>query len=113
MSERRSGQEAIISCGLPQKNELRQFLSASISGTWISEQTPAKHYYDEDSIDGAGERFDWSDQTELDKVRKPASPNFTARMSSFMSPAVAVHAYLLYPAHARTPRSPPSAWLSR
>jgi len=52
------GREAVVSCGLPPKNKLRQFLSASISGTWISEQTPAKHYYDEDSIDGAWERFE-------------------------------------------------------
>jgi exodeoxyribonuclease V alpha subunit len=52
------GREAVVSCGLPAKNALRQFLSASISGTWISEQTPARHYYDEDSIDGAWERFE-------------------------------------------------------
>ena len=52
------GREAVVSCGLPTKNALRQFLSAGVTGTWISEQTPAKHYYDEDSIDGAWERFE-------------------------------------------------------
>ncbi len=52
------GREAVVSRGLPPKNALRQFLSDSVSGTWISDQTPAKHYYDEDSIDGAWERFE-------------------------------------------------------
>jgi len=52
------GRESVVSCGLPAKNALRQFLSASVSGTWISEQIPARHYYDEDSIDGAWERFE-------------------------------------------------------
>jgi len=53
-----SGRKAVVACGLPSKNALRQFLSASIRGTWILEQTPATHYYDEDSIDGAWERFE-------------------------------------------------------
>ncbi len=50
------GREAIIPCGLPAKNALRQFLAASVKGTWISELT--RHYYDEDSIDDAWERFE-------------------------------------------------------
>ena len=52
------GRESVVSRGLPPKNALRQFLSDSVSGTWISEQTPVKHYYEEDSIDGAWERFE-------------------------------------------------------
>ena len=52
------GRKAVVSCGLPARNELRQFLSDSIRGAWISEQTSAGHYYDEDSIDDAWERFE-------------------------------------------------------
>lgn len=52
------GREAVVSCRLPTKDALRQFLTAGVRGTWISEQTPARHYYDEDSIDDAWERFE-------------------------------------------------------
>ena len=52
------GRKAVVSCGLPPKNALRKFLSVSVRGTWISEQSPADHYYDEDSIDDAWGRFE-------------------------------------------------------
>ena len=52
------GREAVVSRGLPPKNALRQFLLDGVMGTWISEQTSAGHYYDEDSIDAAWERFE-------------------------------------------------------
>lgn len=52
------GREAVLSRGLPAKHALRQFLSDGVMGTWISEQTPARHYYDEDFIDAAWERFE-------------------------------------------------------
>jgi exodeoxyribonuclease V alpha subunit len=52
------GREAVVSCGLPPKNALLQFLSTGVRGTWILEQSPAGHYYDEDSIDDAWERFE-------------------------------------------------------
>lgn len=52
------GRGAVVSRGLPPKNALRQFLSESVRGTWISERVPAGHYYDEDSVDAAWERFE-------------------------------------------------------
>lgn len=52
------GREAIVARGLPQKNELRQFLTDSIAGAWISERSPVRRYCDEDSIDDAWTRFE-------------------------------------------------------
>lgn len=50
--------QAVISCGIPPKNALRQFLADSVEGAWISEHRAAVHYYDEDSIDEAWNRFE-------------------------------------------------------
>ena len=52
------GRDAVVSRVLPPKNALRQFLSDSVMGAWISERTPARHYYDADSVDEAWERFE-------------------------------------------------------
>ena len=53
------GREAVISCGLPPKNELRHFLADSIKGAWsASEQSVPVRYYEEDSIDDAWARFE-------------------------------------------------------
>ena len=52
------GRDAVVSRVLPPKNALRQFLSDSVMGAWISERTPAGHYYDADSVDEAWERFE-------------------------------------------------------
>ena len=54
----RPGLSAIVSRGLPPKNALRPFLADSVKGTWISEGSPARHYYEEDSIDDAWKRFE-------------------------------------------------------
>ena len=54
----RPGLSAIVSRGLPPKNLLRQFLADSVKGTWISEGSPAGHYYDEDTVDEAWDRFE-------------------------------------------------------
>ena len=54
-----SGRRAVVSRRLPQKNELRRFLTASIEGAWVSsERTAAVRYCEEDSIDDAWERFE-------------------------------------------------------
>ena len=50
--------QAVVSCGIPPKNGLRQFLADSVGGAWISERSAAVHYYDEDSIDDAWSRFE-------------------------------------------------------
>lgn len=50
--------ESVVSCRLPAKNALRQFLTDSIRGAWFAEQTPAGRYCDEDSIDAAWKRFE-------------------------------------------------------
>ena len=53
------GRRAVISCPLPPKNELRQFLTDSIRGAWVaSEESAAERYYEEDSIDNAWKRFE-------------------------------------------------------
>ena len=52
------GLSAIVSRELPPKNALRQFLSDSVNGTWISDGSPAGHYFEEDSIDDAWNRFE-------------------------------------------------------
>ena len=53
------GRRAVISCRLPQKNALRQFLTDSIRGAWAaSEPSAAGRYYEEDSIDDAWKRFE-------------------------------------------------------
>ena len=52
------GLRSLISCGLPPKNALRQFLSDSVKGAWISEQTAAVRYYEEDGIENAWKRFE-------------------------------------------------------
>lgn len=53
------GRRAVISCPLPQKNTLRQFLTDSIRGAWVaSEQSTAERYYEENSIDNAWKRFE-------------------------------------------------------
>ena len=48
----------VVSCGLPAKNALRQFLTESVKGSWISERSPAGRYYEEDAIDDAWKRFE-------------------------------------------------------
>ena len=53
-----TGREAVLSCGIPPKNLLRQFLTDNIRGAWISEQSSAVRYYDEDTIDDAWKRFE-------------------------------------------------------
>jgi len=52
------GRESVLSCPLPQKNELRRFLADSLVGAWISDRPSAGRYYDEDSIDAAWKRFE-------------------------------------------------------
>lgn len=53
-----SGRKAVVSRGLPPKNELRRFLEDSVAGAWISEGPAAVRYCDEDSIDDAWKRFE-------------------------------------------------------
>ena len=50
--------QSVVSCGLPPKHELRQFLADGVRGTWISEHSTARYYYNEDSVDDAWERFE-------------------------------------------------------
>ena len=52
------GRRSVVSCGLPPKNMLRQFLTGRIGGAWISERAPAVRYHEEDSIDDAWKRFE-------------------------------------------------------
>jgi len=52
------GRRAVVSCGIPPKNELRQFLADSVRGAWISERSTAVRYCEEDSMDAAWERFE-------------------------------------------------------
>ena len=52
------GRQAVVSRGLPPKNELRQFLADSIGGDWISGRPDAVRYYDEDCLDDAWKRFE-------------------------------------------------------
>ena len=52
------GRHSVVSLGLPAKNALRQFLLDGVRGTWISDRSSARHYYDEDSIDDAWRRFE-------------------------------------------------------
>ena len=53
------GRRAVVSRGLPPKNALRQFLTDSVSGAWVSSgQSAAVRYYEEDSIDDAWARFE-------------------------------------------------------
>ncbi len=52
------GREAVVSLGLPPKNELRRFLEKTVCGAWYSEKSAAVRYFDEDSIDDAWKRFE-------------------------------------------------------
>lgn len=52
------GRQSVVACGIPPKNALRQFLTDRVGGAWISGQSAAVHYYDENSIDDAWNRFE-------------------------------------------------------
>ena len=48
----------VVSCALPQKNALRQFLTDRIRGAWTAETPAPVRYCDEDSVDDAWARFE-------------------------------------------------------
>jgi len=52
------GRQSVVSCGIPPKNALRQFLMDRVGGAWISGRSAAGRYYDEDSVDDAWTRFE-------------------------------------------------------
>ncbi len=52
------GREAVVSLGIPPKNKLGLFLREHIGDAWLSEKAAAVRYFDEDSIDGAWDRFE-------------------------------------------------------
>lgn len=55
---KQDGLQAVASCDVPPKNELRRFLQDCIRGTWLQEGSPAGRYYEEDCIDDAWKRFE-------------------------------------------------------
>ena len=53
-----SNLKSVVSCGLPPKSALRQFLHDRIPGAWLAEDSAAPRYCDEDSVDDAWSRFE-------------------------------------------------------